>query len=87
MIDHPVFREYTMTVAMHDYAFPKDFRVGPFGLLGVIKRTQRPVQIYGNLSLDFVRNASNEEIGRFVKELLSQLDESKRKIESEKVTL
>lgn len=81
------FKECAMTVVIHDYAFPKPFKWGLFGLGEPIQRQPITTQIFGTLTNDTIKHMSNESLGHFVRELFNKVQESKHKIESETVSL
>jgi hypothetical protein len=72
-----------MTIFMHDYAFPPDIKTGLFGLGASIKRRPKDLQIYQCLSMEFVKSATNEQLGSFVKELFNKIEQSKKEAETE----
>lgn len=72
-----------MIVQMHDIAFPKPIKTGLFGIGGMsIPRRPQDIQIYAHLTMEFVRESSNEALGSFIKSILKKVDETKDKIES-----
>jgi hypothetical protein len=75
------FKPCMMTIFMHDYAFPKPITTGIFGIGPSIKLRSQDLQLYGQLTIEFVRDSTPEQLGLFIKEMLSKIDKSKEILE------
>lgn len=76
------FKPCMMTIFLHDYAFPKPLNTGIFGIGPSIRRRPQDLQLYGQVTIDFVRDSTPEKLGLFIKEMLSKIDKSKEILES-----
>jgi hypothetical protein len=79
---HEDFRPCMMTVFMHDYAYPKPIKTGFLGLGVPIRRNPQDLQLYNQLTMEFVRDSTPEQLGLFIKEMLLKINKSKEIIES-----
>ena len=78
-----MFRQCSMTIYMHDIAFPviKIPTLIPF--FNIEKNTSgQTVQMYQVITLECVRSVSDEMLGKMVRQLLTKVDEEKKKIEN-----
>ena len=77
---HSMFRAMSMTIFIHDYAYPIT-KIPLF--IGYTEKPKDPVplQMYSIFTLECVRGMKDEELGRMVREVLLKIDSEKQKIE------
>ena len=84
-IGQPYYKPCMMTVFMHDYATPSEDSGFFSRFLGDISASKRPpesVMIYNNVTIELLRELSDEQIGKIIRQQLNKLEEQKAKIES-----
>lgn len=65
-------RPYCMTILLHDHAFPVNYGKAS---------SPRDVAVWSNMTMETLRTLTNEQIGEYVRTLLTRLDENKQRIE------